>query len=202
MYVRQVSRPSLRRSASIRPSCSSAIIAARTLKSSRSSKAAIPISVLSSGDQLVSRCSKTLSSTEGWSVTTAQTVSVRHRRLAVPRHQPVGRSPAPLTLQPAPDVFEQHVPIPSDRLASWWSSAARSALDRLEGIPRLVEQPSRLALSDQPVYPAPTQRGADLRAPMRGAVECCPSARSQGRRCAVRLRFGRLVLVPSSPLEP
>ncbi len=89
LSVRQVSRPSLRRSASIRPSCSSAIIAARTLKSSRSSKAAIPISVLSSGDQLVSRCSKTLSSTEGWSVTTALTVSVRHRGLAVAQHEPI-----------------------------------------------------------------------------------------------------------------
>ena len=103
MSVRQVSRPSLRRSASIRPSCSSAIIAARTLKSSRSSKAAIPISVLSSGDQLVSRCSKTLSSTEGWSVTTALTVSVRHGRLLVPQHQPVGWSPTLLaaTARPA-----------------------------------------------------------------------------------------------------
>jgi hypothetical protein len=35
---------------------------------------------------------------------------VRHSRLLVPQHQPVCRSPAPLTLQPAPDVLEQHVP--------------------------------------------------------------------------------------------
>ncbi len=37
-------------------------------------------------------------------------MSVRHGLLLVSQHQPVGPSPAPLTLQPAPDVIEQHIP--------------------------------------------------------------------------------------------